>query len=249
MGGFRELADLAQVLFSCRREDALPQPPYVLLDLAPGDQRPSSKPSSGPFLRPDSAAEGSAVNAVTVMMPSHDAQLALRFRWLAASSPHRLTWSRQHPFGSGLRPYPAGSPGRAAATPRETGPGFPVAFRRNRHSLLDHPFPPQDRPSSRLAHRATRPDSDGVSTFRTCEIRPGWVPSMPRGRWCPPDRRFSRPTGTRRFPAASPYTLLELPPAGLKRDEASTRVHSRSPVRSSPCLWPTDETQTLGRLP
>jgi hypothetical protein len=33
-----------------------------------------------------------------------------------------------------------------------------------------------------------------------------------------------------------------------KRDEASPRVHSRSPVRSSPCLWPPDGSGTLGRL-
>ena len=28
------------------------------------------------------------------------------------------------------------------------------------------------------------PDPNGVSTFRTHEIRPGWVPSVPRGRRC-----------------------------------------------------------------
>jgi hypothetical protein len=28
------------------------------------------------------------------------------------------------------------------------------------------------------------PDPIGVATFHTCELRPGWVPSLPRGRWC-----------------------------------------------------------------
>ncbi len=36
--------------------------------------------------------------------------------------------------------------------------------------------------------------------------------------------------------------------AGLKRVEASSEVHSRSPVRSSPCLWLPDGSGALGRL-
>ena len=28
------------------------------------------------------------------------------------------------------------------------------------------------------------PDLGGVTTFRTCELQPGWVPSLPRGRRC-----------------------------------------------------------------
>src|SRR5215218_2644720 len=31
-----------------------------------------------------------------------------------------------------------------------------------------------------------RPDPDGVTAFRTHELRPGWVPSIPRGRRCSP---------------------------------------------------------------
>jgi hypothetical protein len=41
------------------------------------------------------------------------------------------------------------------------------------------------RPSSRLAYRPAHwPDPDGVSTFRTHKQRPGWVPSISRGRRC-----------------------------------------------------------------
>lgn len=50
-------------------------------------------------------------------------------------------------------------------------------------------------PSSRSAYRTTiGPDPDGVSMFHTREIRPGWVPPMPRGRRCSPGLipRFSR---------------------------------------------------------
>ena len=50
-------------------------------------------------------------------------------------------------------------------------------------------------PSSRSAYQATiGPDPDGVSMFHTREIRPGWVPPMPRGRRCSPGlvHRFGR---------------------------------------------------------
>ena len=54
-------------------------------------------------------------------------------------------------------------------------------------------------PSSRSAYRTTGSDLDGVSAFRTHELRPGWAPSVPRGRRC------SSRTGatTRPAPAAS----------------------------------------------
>src|SRR5450755_3883027 len=32
------------------------------------------------------------------------------------------------------------------------------------------------------------PDPDGVTAFHTHELRPGWVPPIPRGRRCSPDR-------------------------------------------------------------
>src|SRR6476659_6333494 len=52
---------------------------------------------------------------------------------------------------------------------------------------------------------------------------------LTRGRWCAPGRRLS-PAGTRRFAAASPYTPLEHPIGGDNLHEASSRVHSRSPI-------------------
>jgi hypothetical protein len=62
-------------------------------------------------------------------------------------------------------------------------------------------------PSLRSAYRArpkTHPDLDGVTTFRTHELRPGWVPSLPRGRRCSPGQVDSL-TGACRSAAASPY--------------------------------------------
>jgi len=50
--------------------------------------------------------------------------------------------------------------------------------------------------SSRSAYRHRR-TPNGVTAFRTHELRPGWVPSIPRGRRC-----SSRPRGlpSRRLP-------------------------------------------------
>lgn len=39
-------------------------------------------------------------------------------------------------------------------------------------------------PHGRLTGRESRPDLDGVTAFRTSELRPGWVPPLPRGRRC-----------------------------------------------------------------
>jgi hypothetical protein len=43
-------------------------------------------------------------------------------------------------------------------------------------------------PYVRPAGRRSLPDPVGVVTFRMVEIRPGWAPPEPRGRWCAPDR-------------------------------------------------------------
>src|SRR5918992_1626917 len=74
-----------------------------------------------------------------------------------------------------------------------------------------------------------RPDLDRVTAFRTHELRPGWVPSLPRGRWCPsrPSRLLDR--------HPPPRSGQSLHPAALPIDrvlpyEASTRVHAISAV-------------------
>ena len=80
------------------------------------------------------------------------------------------------------------------------------------------------------------PDPDRVPVFRTRELQPGWVPSLPRGRRCSPGQVVSL-TVACRSSAASPSI-----PA---TNNPSTRVPSRginegsrnSPVRLSPRLW------------
>jgi hypothetical protein len=82
----------------------------------------------------------------------------------------------------------------------------------------------------------TCPDPDGVSPFRTHELRPARAPSKPRGQRCSP-----RP---RRLPAGRrPHLSSQsLHPAALPIDRGRITRHSEgsrnSPVRSSPRLWP-----------
>jgi len=113
--------------------------------------------------------------------------------------------------------------------------------------FLGHPVPaaelrlPHGRPTGRLLH----PDPNGVATFHTSEIRPGWVLPLPRGGGVHPDGGTST---TRRLPLRSgqPCTPLRQPIGGAWDHETSSGVHSRSPVRSSPDLWLPDGTETLG---
>jgi len=85
-----------------------------------------------------------------------------------------------------------------------------------------------------LAMVPARPDPDGVSTFRTSEIRPGWVPARPRGRRCSPGQ-MPCPAVACRFPAASPCTPLPHPIAGL----LFTRHQRRFTRFTRPaCPWP-----------
>ena len=74
----------------------------------------------------------------------------------------------------------------------------------------------------------TGPDPDGVTAFRTHELRPGWAPSIPRGRRC-----SSRPVATtgRRPPLRSGQSLhpAYVPSGRVSDNEASTRVQAIRP--------------------
>jgi len=65
---------------------------------------------------------------------------------------------------------------------------FPAAFRRPAFASRVILFPPGDWAflAVGLPGTTSRLDPDGVTTFRTCEIRPVWVPPLPRGRRCSP---------------------------------------------------------------
>ena len=97
-------------------------------------------------------------------------------------------------------------------------PRFPVAFPlpafASRSSCSRRGVGPPLRSAYRDPPKA-RPDPDGVTAFRTRELRSGWVPSLPRGQRCCPGQVVSL-TGTCRSTAASPYTPPQRPTlAGL----------------------------------
>jgi hypothetical protein len=86
------------------------------------------------------------------------------------------------------------------------------------------------------------PDLDGVTAFRTHELRPGWVPPITRGQvvLAQPGRLPARhpplPSGQSLKPRRN------IPPREALLHGPSTGVHSRSPVRSSPRPRPRDGT-------
>ena len=80
-------------------------------------------------------------------------------------------------------------------------------------------------------------------------MRPGWASSEPRGRWCAP----GRPDSPSRHPPPSSgrplFSRLPHPTGGSANDEASSRIHLRSPVRPSPACGPPGGTGALGPFP
>jgi hypothetical protein len=90
-------------------------------------------------------------------------------------------------------------------------------------------YPPGDWAFLAVGLPAERPDPDGVTAFRTHELRPGWVPPIPRGRRCSSrteGRAQPAPAASRR-PVLSPRS--NIPPRGAPLHEASTRVHAIHP--------------------
>jgi len=77
-------------------------------------------------------------------------------------------------------------------------------------------------------------DPDGVSTFRACEMRPGWAPPLPRGQRCSHDQRVNSGRRLPPLPAARPYHPSVRPVVPGSALRGVTGVYLRSPVRSSP---------------
>jgi len=80
------------------------------------------------------------------------------------------------------------------------------------------------------------PDPDGVTTFRTYELRPGWVPPIPRGRRCSPgrpmvfDRRLPLPNGQPLHPAGTSHRAEPQMTRPQRRFTQFTRPVFPSPV-------------------
>jgi len=144
---------------------------------------------------------------------------------------------------------------------RTTGGGpaipswFPVAFRPPAFASWSSCARQGAGPSLRSAYRSLLPgpDPDGVATFRAHELRPGWVPSLPRGLRCPhgrqviPGRRLPPCSGRPCTPVQQPTTGGFLSRGIIKGSRSFTRPAfpwpvapgwSGSPRASSPGFTP-----------
>jgi hypothetical protein len=82
------------------------------------------------------------------------------------------------------------------------------------------------------------PDLDGVTTFRTHELRPGWAPSVPRGQRCSPR---PEPLPGRRLPLRNgpvPAPRRYFPSTRISLNEASTKGSHVFARPVFPSLWP-----------
>jgi hypothetical protein len=170
-----------------------------------------------------------------------------------APEPHHLTSSpasRQRAFAPGHQArYPA-SHAAPPAEHRALRRGFPAAFRppasASRASCPARGFRSSyDRPT------APHPARTRAGFPCSARVRHGWgrVPSLPRGLRC-----LSRPVNLpdRRMPPSSGrslFTPVQHSAPGCNCDEASSRVHRRSPLPAFPSPVIPDGTGTPGLFP
>jgi len=125
---------------------------------------------------------------------------------------------------------------RSSLKERRYRPRFPAAFRPPALAFWAILFPPRRSAFLTVSPPGTTArNPNGVTTFRMRETRPGRVPPKPRGGGVHATGQMP-PVAACRFTTASPTprSCFHLP--GAHFDEASTAVHSRSPVRPSPRL-------------
>jgi hypothetical protein len=189
-----QVPERAQVPSPRRREDPLPQPSYVVLRRAPVNGVPHQD-----IVRRSVHREVSNLPSDSDGIDQHPLH----------SSPAHVS----APFGArapwlGIRPVTQQRPPGGAATSLR----FPVGFRppafASWASCSRQRIPPSL--TVGLPHRHSGPDSVGVPAFRTCEKRPGWVPSLLRGGGVVPATETSM-TGACRFSTASPLPPLQHP--------------------------------------
>jgi hypothetical protein len=134
---------------------------------------------------------------------------------------------------------------------RHPRPGFPSPFGR-RHPLVGHPVPPRDCAPLAIG-------LPGVDTTRTPTGFPRFAYTRHDRGGCPLNPETSGvPTTDSHYPIAAcrlfqrpgPITLVFIPSSRARNNEASTGIHLRSPVRSSPRpLLPRTEQGPFGFYP
>ena len=152
-------------------------------------------------------------------------------------------------LASGIRPVITGPAPEGRRTAARV---FPLPFGR-RHSLPGHPFPPGIPPLLRSAYRQAagcRPRT--MTGFpRSAHMRYGRIgrPLYPGTSGAPTGHSRSWPAACRLSPARVLHPSGTVIYPGPRDNEASSRVHLRSPARPSPRPQPRMTREPLGLLP
>jgi hypothetical protein len=153
-----QVPDPGPVLLPCRLEDSLPQPPYFRLTGTPIHRVPFAGALRSVHLAASNLPVGTSVHH------------------MSSSMTHLPTSARFRVQATGRRPGPVSGQLYEAILKARSFASISCPLSRFRHSLLGHPSPAQELglPHGRLTDPCDhRPDLDGVSMFRTCEIRLG----------------------------------------------------------------------------
>jgi hypothetical protein len=139
---------------------------------------------------------------------------------------------------------PRGCPPGAAAFP----PQLPAAFRRAGIRLLGIQSRRGIAPLSRSAYRAvTTRTPAGFPRFAHTRHGRGGCPLYPETSGVPTTDSHCPVAACRLFPRPGPITPVLIPSPRARNNEASTGIHSRSPLRSSPRpLLPRTERRPFG---
>jgi hypothetical protein len=212
------------------REDPPSQTPYVLFGLAPVH----SVPVQAIVLR--------SVHQIGV-------QLVPRFGRPDIFSPqaHQTRVSALSSRAAALSGQLCGDRWRRSQHPV---PGFLLPFG-HRHSLLGSSCARWgiQLPSRSACRQVSRRTPSGLSRSACDRCGRGGRPLNPGDDGALPASQV-RPAGTRRLPAAGPCSPASCQPVGgSANDEASSRIHLRSPVRPSPACGPRTEREPLGTSP
>ena len=155
--------------------------------------------------------------------------------------------------------FRARAPGPVSGQLYETasgGAGHAVALSRCLSAagigLLRHPFPPGSSAplTVGLPRCQHRPARTRTGFPRSARVRPGWVgrPLYPGDNGADTAGSNARPPpAASQRPAPATPAMRSVP--GCFCNEASTRIHSRSPFQPPPHLWPPDGAAALGLSP
>ena len=118
---------------------------------------------------------------------------------------------------------------------RHHRPGFPPPFGR-RHPLVGHPVPPRNSAplTIGLPGPTTARTPTGFPRFAHTRHDRGGRPLYPETSGVPTTDSHYPVAACRLFQRPGPITLVLIPSSRARNNEASTGIHLRSPVRSSP---------------